>query len=1079
MLRKHLKILMQQTVYDMALRSKSYKSISRPSLSSGSSKGFSSYAASLAKKQQAAEDAIIDNQYGAGEISAETYLSHINTRLTRPDLTPLQMVNLREKATNVAEKVQDAMVDTQYSQGKLKTTDVLAYERTKLERMPEQESAAYQEQLKKVQQLTDKAEREARTAYRVAESLRISKLPEDSSAILHQKAQLYERLENQARLDGDAQAADTFATSKNNYLDAAKRADVNDLITTTRQSVSQTLPGGLGVPSALSGEDYYRSLVGGAPPSGGGSGGSISPTSTANVSGAGGGGAKTPSNSVTSTYSGGGNTAAIRNAFESLDASQKTLDRLAASRKDKMEMIASYDRAIAQASGDQKTTLTIARNNIASSIAEIDNSTDREYSNIQDKVVRIQEMQQKAAYSAFKTNVSKEKQALALEESKLEQDLKAGRITKEKYLFEAANLTGARIQLHTDEANGYRQFGEDDRADTVDDTVSQLRQTRPAVIYQSLIEGTNTLPDLNKKNEFIKKTIDTVGQSFELIRNTQDGALNNISGKALKKGDIALQDVSEEKLRGTFTQDYVKDGNVYSKIVYPTMDDLLTGQKVSNKKVKEIANSKGNQPFYIGADGQAKPVKFVNVGKPGETKYVPYTEENLKKNAKLFTPDPAGNGMIYNYKPAVAPKAKGLVEQAKENWETADTNFKNTMGKVNSTIGKAVANATNFIHNALPNFSRATPPGTNAPQSTPQSRGFSNPFKLTVNAGETTRTPLPIGRTNNQVTPTPTITGVPPELIKSLTDELKAKKAYSPENLAYLLATIQHETAGTFKPVNEGYYLDKPGQEGAAGRRIALQNGYSGGENYYGRGYIQLTHDYNYRDMGKKIGVDLEKNPELANDPKVAAKIAVQFAKDRGVLDLASQGKFVEARRPVNPDNKGYDIAQKAVSFLNTIKSASPVKAAQAATVKPPLVPGARQSPTPTQAPKAPNPVTKVIQNVAQNFSKATQANNVMSPVPAGYSPTPRPTSTPTPAKPQISSPIPNYTPTVQGVKAPQIQLPKITMPSIPAYKPPAVVQNVVKAATPVVNNVVKSVQQAAQNVGNFLSNLNPFKKKK
>lgn len=44
---------------------------------------------------------------------------------------------------------------------------------------------------------------------------------------------------------------------------------------------------------------------------------------------------------------------------------------------------------------------------------------------------------------------------------------------------------------------------------------------------------------------------------------------------------------------------------------------------------------------------------------------------------------------------------------------------------------------------------------------------------------------------------------------------------------------------------------------------------------YYGRGFVQLTHDYNYEKMGKILGIDLLNNPDLALDTEIAAKIAV------------------------------------------------------------------------------------------------------------------------------------------------------------------------------------------------------------
>jgi hypothetical protein len=95
---------------------------------------------------------------------------------------------------------------------------------------------------------------------------------------------------------------------------------------------------------------------------------------------------------------------------------------------------------------------------------------------------------------------------------------------------------------------------------------------------------------------------------------------------------------------------------------------------------------------------------------------------------------------------------------------------------------------------------------------------------------------------------------------------------------AYVLATIKLETADTFAPVNEAYWI-KP-----ESKRIAvLKKMYSGrksiihqsGKLYYGRGYIQLTHIDNYIKMNKYVqeefpDYDLVEYPDLACEPETA-----------------------------------------------------------------------------------------------------------------------------------------------------------------------------------------------------------------
>ena len=49
------------------------------------------------------------------------------------------------------------------------------------------------------------------------------------------------------------------------------------------------------------------------------------------------------------------------------------------------------------------------------------------------------------------------------------------------------------------------------------------------------------------------------------------------------------------------------------------------------------------------------------------------------------------------------------------------------------------------------------------------------------------------------------------------------------------------------------------------------------GYKYRGRGFIQITGKDNYARIGKAIGVDLVNNPDLANQPEIAAKIVPAF----------------------------------------------------------------------------------------------------------------------------------------------------------------------------------------------------------
>jgi putative chitinase len=92
--------------------------------------------------------------------------------------------------------------------------------------------------------------------------------------------------------------------------------------------------------------------------------------------------------------------------------------------------------------------------------------------------------------------------------------------------------------------------------------------------------------------------------------------------------------------------------------------------------------------------------------------------------------------------------------------------------------------------------------------------------------------------------------------------------------LAYMLATVHHETDRTFRGIEEyGKGKTRP-----YGKKIKMnrQPYVSPDKLYYGRGFVQLTWYENYEAAGKKIGVDLLKNPELALDLKNCTLILIK-----------------------------------------------------------------------------------------------------------------------------------------------------------------------------------------------------------
>lgn len=127
----------------------------------------------------------------------------------------------------------------------------------------------------------------------------------------------------------------------------------------------------------------------------------------------------------------------------------------------------------------------------------------------------------------------------------------------------------------------------------------------------------------------------------------------------------------------------------------------------------------------------------------------------------------------------------------------------------------------------------------------------------------------------------------------------------SKNSLACAIATIAIETASTFEPVREAFWLTE------AWRRANLRY-----YPYYGRGYIQLTWDYNYLSAGQFAGIDLVTNPDKAMEPRTAAKIFAWYWKTRNLQESADKKDWAEVRRRVQGAYAGLDRLTQIVNEL-------------------------------------------------------------------------------------------------------------------------------------------------------------------
>lgn len=157
--------------------------------------------------------------------------------------------------------------------------------------------------------------------------------------------------------------------------------------------------------------------------------------------------------------------------------------------------------------------------------------------------------------------------------------------------------------------------------------------------------------------------------------------------------------------------------------------------------------------------------------------------------------------------------------------------------------------------------------------------------------------------------------------------------------ISYCFATAYHETAFTMQPISEygsqSYLQSKPYYP------------------YFGRGYVQLTWEDNYRKMGDKLGVNLlGTGKDRALEPAIAAEVMYSGMRDGDFTGKklatyfsASVDDPVNARRIINGTDKASTIAGYHAKFLDAFEAAS----IQAPTPEPEPTP----EPTPEPLPPA------------------------------------------------------------------------------------------------------------------------------
>lgn len=147
--------------------------------------------------------------------------------------------------------------------------------------------------------------------------------------------------------------------------------------------------------------------------------------------------------------------------------------------------------------------------------------------------------------------------------------------------------------------------------------------------------------------------------------------------------------------------------------------------------------------------------------------------------------------------------------------------------------------------------------------------------------------------------------------IESLLNSLKNDADVDDERwAAYMFATVKHECADTWEPIEEfgkgkGHPYGKPvtvtGSDGRTYNNV-----------YYGRGYVQLTWDFNYRKMSTELGMGdaLLIHPEQVLEPDIAYKVM-----SYGMRNGSFTGKKLSTY--INDTGTDYRSARKIINALD------------------------------------------------------------------------------------------------------------------------------------------------------------------
>lgn len=155
--------------------------------------------------------------------------------------------------------------------------------------------------------------------------------------------------------------------------------------------------------------------------------------------------------------------------------------------------------------------------------------------------------------------------------------------------------------------------------------------------------------------------------------------------------------------------------------------------------------------------------------------------------------------------------------------------------------------------------------------------------------------------------------------------------------MAYVLATVFHETGARMQPVREGFkatdkearaYVMRQHEKDRSKYLYALPDPDTG-QVYYGRGHVQLTWAKNYKTMGERLGVPLYQNPDLALQPEHSIRLLFDGMEHGLFTGKALKTYFnaghndpLGARRIINGTDRAALVAGYYEAFLVALRAA-------------------------------------------------------------------------------------------------------------------------------------------------------------